>query len=309
MAPSAPTFGGLLTALDPFSGKPEEDIKAYFASINRAATIGSWTDEQKLSIAKLLLKGEAAHFLEANPEINDGTDFNEFMKKIVERYDPVDALSHALSTLMSTTQKPNETTDEFATRLRLVGKKTYRKGANDAEDKVRTAVLEENLLAQFMRGLKRNIRRQVLSRAPKTFKDAITIARDEEQNLTIIEGQVRSIEVRSQPPATTQPATSHFRPRFSQQTPRSSAPRHVRFSTGRPRPTSGGPTEGGSRAPRQGACYGCGSQGHQIRDCRAKNNRRDRTDRSQLSKNPNGPDRFQRNHGSSRKSPNFQRAL
>lgn len=48
---AAPTIGGLLSALDPFTGAASEDIKTYLDSLERAATIGKWTDDQKVSIA------------------------------------------------------------------------------------------------------------------------------------------------------------------------------------------------------------------------------------------------------------------
>lgn len=120
------------------------------------------------------MKGEAGHWLEANPDIKSENVYDKFKKSALDRFEPVEVLSHAISNLMATMQKPTETVDEFATRIRLAGRKAVRTSTDPAETKIRQDVLGENLLAQFLRGLKKSIRRQVLSRSPKTFAEAIT---------------------------------------------------------------------------------------------------------------------------------------
>lgn len=285
----APTIGGLLTALDPFTGAPKECIHTYFDAIERAAIIGQWTDAQRLAIAKLLLKGEAYHYLDANPDIQKETNYDTFKKALIERFEPTEALSRALSNLMSTAQKPHETVDEYATRLKLAGKKAFRKGKDDTETKARKDMLDENMLAQFMRGLHKSIRRQVLSRAPKDLEEAIKTAKDEEQNLKIIEfGYVHQVEAKDYKEI--QAAT---KPRNNQNSPREyQYKRKTQFGTGQFHNRSSGPNRNNAGIANRNSCYACGGMDHFIRQCRQakcrKCGQKGHIQRDCAKKHPNG---------------------
>lgn len=182
-----PTISGLLSAIDAFKGTPGEDVKQFLAEIEEAATLGNWLLAQKLAVAKLHMKGEAGHFLEANPDIKAENDWDKFKNAVLKRFDPDEHKSTALQNLMETTQKATETVSEYATRLKLAGRKTFKPGASDAETKIRNEVLQETMMAQFLRGLKRGLRRNVLTREPKSLAEAIKFALSEEQNLKLIE--------------------------------------------------------------------------------------------------------------------------
>lgn len=189
------TIGGLLNVIDSFHGLPEENIREFLNAIESAAGVGGWQPAQKLAVTKLHMKHEAAHYLEANPDIRDEQDWAKFKEAVMLRFEPKEHVSHALQNLMETTQRANETVSEFATRLKLAGQKTFQPGTA-AETATRTAVLQETLMAQFLRGLKRGLKRAVLSRAPKEFSEAITMATQEEQNAKLIDSSatVRSIQ-------------------------------------------------------------------------------------------------------------------
>lgn len=184
--PNMAAIGGLLNVIDSFHGSPTENIREFFNAIEAAAGVGNWQPTQKLAVTKLHMKHEAAHYLEANPDVRDQTDWDTFKSAVMLRFEPKEHVSHALQNLMETTQRSNETVSEFATRLKLAGQKTFKPGTA-AETATRTAVLQETLMAQFLRGLKRSLKRAVLSRAPSTFQEAITMATSEEQNAKLVD--------------------------------------------------------------------------------------------------------------------------
>ncbi|XP_075737208.1 uncharacterized protein LOC142776769 [Rhipicephalus microplus] len=81
-------------------------------------------------------------------------------------------------------QKADEEVRSFASRLRILGTATL--ASSDSQDPVKASlrreILAEQLLQQFLLGLRDPVRRFVLSRDPKTFDEAIAIAVKEEQN-------------------------------------------------------------------------------------------------------------------------------
>ncbi|KAH8022384.1 hypothetical protein HPB51_023671 [Rhipicephalus microplus] len=80
-------------------------------------------------------------------------------------------------------QKADEEVRSFASRLRMLGTATL--ANSDSQDPVKASlrreILAEQLLSQFLLGLRDPVRRFVLSRDPKTFDEAIAIAAKEEQ--------------------------------------------------------------------------------------------------------------------------------
>ena len=184
--PKMATIGGLLNVIDSFHGSSTENIREFFNAIEAAAGVGNWQADQKLAVTKLHMKHEAAHYLEANPDVRDATDWATFKNAVMLRFEPKEHVSHALQNLMETTQRQNETVSEFATRLKLAGQKAFQPGTA-TETATRTAVLQETLMAQFLRGLKRSLKRAVLSRAPTSFQEAITVATSEEQNAKLVD--------------------------------------------------------------------------------------------------------------------------
>ncbi|KAH8042461.1 hypothetical protein HPB51_023471 [Rhipicephalus microplus] len=81
-------------------------------------------------------------------------------------------------------QKADEEVRSFASHLRNLGTATL--ASSDSQDPVKASlrreILAEQLLSQFLLGLRDPVRRFVLSRDPKTFDEAIAIAVKEEQN-------------------------------------------------------------------------------------------------------------------------------
>ncbi|KAH8033902.1 hypothetical protein HPB51_017352 [Rhipicephalus microplus] len=81
-------------------------------------------------------------------------------------------------------QKADEEVRSFASRLRILGTATL--ASSDSQDPVkallRREILDEQLLSQFLLGLRDPVCRFVLSRDPKLFDEAVAIAVKEEQN-------------------------------------------------------------------------------------------------------------------------------
>ncbi|KAJ8884240.1 hypothetical protein PR048_016097 [Dryococelus australis] len=73
------------------------------------------------------------------------------------------------------------TAREYATRLRLIEKGKIAHGPAE-ESKVRLKVLDENIMAQFLKALTSTVQRFVLLRSPRSFEQAVFFAEDEEWN-------------------------------------------------------------------------------------------------------------------------------
>ncbi|KAH7958133.1 hypothetical protein HPB51_027884 [Rhipicephalus microplus] len=81
-------------------------------------------------------------------------------------------------------QKADEELRSFASRLRMLG--TATQGSSDSQYPVRASlrheILAEQLLSQFLLGLRDSFSRFVFARDPKTFDEAMAIAVKEEKN-------------------------------------------------------------------------------------------------------------------------------
>ncbi|KAH8029345.1 hypothetical protein HPB51_025295 [Rhipicephalus microplus] len=109
--------------------------------------------------------------------------FSEFKYLALKRFD-TEPLIFKTEQFLNARQKADEEVRSLASRLRMLGTATL--SSSDSQDLVKASlrrkILAEQLLSQFLLGLKDPVRRFVFSRDPKTIDEAIAIAVIEEQN-------------------------------------------------------------------------------------------------------------------------------
>lgn len=169
------------TLVENFSGSGRPSVEVFLRSVERAAVLGNWTVPQKLGLAKLKLRGGAAEYLESDPALENADNWDTFRALLLVRYQEITTLANATNQMATCMQKNSESVQDYATRLRLLGLKTLRVVADEEENRIRRDMLDEQLNAQFQRGLRDSIRRFVQSREPENFTDAVRQATREEQ--------------------------------------------------------------------------------------------------------------------------------
>jgi hypothetical protein len=239
-----------------FTGVGRPSIEVFVKSVERAGALGDWDDAQKIGLAKLKMRGPAAEYLESDPTLDDIQVWNDFRTQLINRYKDRTTLANATNQFTACTQKPGELAADYATRLRLAGSKMLVPGANAAETAVRKQVLNEQMNAQFQRGLREGIRRFVQSRAPANLEEAIAIATQEEQNEYPSRRQINSVQPGELLPP--EENTSRKAPNPSPSGSRNPFCRACRVP--------GHWTNVCRTHPR--ACYNCGRDGHMAQACR-----------------------------------------
>lgn len=177
--PKGPNLVGFI---EQFSGEKKEDINDFLERVDLAATVGGWSEAQKLGIAKMSMKGKARLYLAANAEVKALANWDEFVATLKSKFKRKEPQVHAEKRFRECVQGDKESVEDFATRLMIEGQNLVKEGATAAETALRKTIHEEGLLAQFLSGLRISIRRPVLSRSPAIFSAAIEIAEEEESN-------------------------------------------------------------------------------------------------------------------------------
>lgn len=167
--------------VEPYENKPGQEIEAFIESIDNVAEMVGWGDAEKLVCCRMKIKGAALTVLRAHPHMKTCKTWNEFVDFLYKNFKTYKSRASSFDKFFNTAQRHNETVREFATRLRLAGSGTVADGPR-TENTVRAKVLEENMLAVFLKGMKPGIQRFVLSRSPRNFDQAVRYAEEEAQN-------------------------------------------------------------------------------------------------------------------------------
>lgn len=160
----------------PFSGKPGEDVTAFFDNLLAASKVGLWTDEQLLQITKLRLVGEAKAHVLYNEELRNALTFDELKTGLLKRFQRQNSTRFYREKLNTISQRQNETLDSYVDRIRKVNINTYQLTDNDMVNKVILQEAESRALDTFLRGLPAEMSRRVRAEFPKSLDEAVSLA-------------------------------------------------------------------------------------------------------------------------------------
>lgn len=164
------------TLVTPFSGKPSEDIEAFFADVLAAAKLGFWTDEQLLQMTKLRLIGEAKAYVLYHEELRNALTFEQLKQGLLKRFKKQNSCRFYREQLNTMTQRYNETLESFVDRIRKININTYQLTDSDEANKYILQEAENRALDTFLRGLPPETSRRVRAEFPKTLTEAVNIA-------------------------------------------------------------------------------------------------------------------------------------
>ncbi|KAH8027382.1 hypothetical protein HPB51_005008 [Rhipicephalus microplus] len=164
-------------------GDTGPDIGAFLKILEQVGRLGGWRDNELVRIARCKIVGTAHDFAWWDDGVAAASTFSEFKYLALKRFDTEPPIFE-MERFLNTRQKADEEVRSFASRHRILGTATL--ASSDSQDPVKASLrrelLAEQLLSQFLLGLRNPVRRFVLSRDPKTFDEAIAIAVKEEQN-------------------------------------------------------------------------------------------------------------------------------
>lgn len=184
------SISALLNLVGAFTGTQEGlTIEDYLENFERVAALGGWTDGQMIDIMKLKCLAEAKDFIKSDPDVGAAVTWIDFKNRLRKRFKAIESPVILVQNFLECVQKPGESVQSYTTRLRAAGAKTVKTTDSVAESLVRSTVMKEQMLAQFLKGLRGNVKRFVLAGAPVTFEGAVVKAVQEEQNEKSVGGR------------------------------------------------------------------------------------------------------------------------
>ncbi|KAH7942649.1 hypothetical protein HPB51_028669 [Rhipicephalus microplus] len=164
-------------------GDTVPDVGVFSKISEQVGRLGGWRDSELVCIARCKMVGAAHDFAWWDDGVAVASTFSEFKYLALKRFD-TEPVIFKTERFLNVRQKADEEVRSFASRLRILGTATV--ASSDSQDPVKASlrreILAEQLLSQFLLGLRDRVRRFVFSRDPKTFDKAIAIAVKEEQN-------------------------------------------------------------------------------------------------------------------------------
>ncbi|GFX36601.1 transposon Tf2-9 polyprotein [Trichonephila clavipes] len=246
-----------------YDGGESLGIRRFFGKINDVANLGKWSNDEKVTILKLKLKGIAEEFFLSDPTHSQLTEYNDIARILIGRFEKAVPLSTRLQLFSSCIQGPSESVQEFAARINKLGTQIFQLGNSAQNTAVRNAN-DQLLQSRFISGLRNDIRRFVLSRDPLNLEESINAALIEEQNTKL--NQIASEERSGLSSAQTEnPVLSALADRLQE----------INLRVGRLQEASAVTARktGGNYSNRRGnvfKCFYCGIQGHIQAECRKR---------------------------------------
>ena len=160
-----------------FYGDVSSDIESWLKEFDRVSVANRWDNSRKLEILPAYLRDRAADYFEdLDQEIT--TDYDRICEKLREKFRPKELQRAYYSDLFQRKQKENETVDDYGHAILVLARKAHNGIQRDVTDKL--------TMEHFIQGLRPTLKRLVLMTDPKSYEQALRIAKREEchENLT-----------------------------------------------------------------------------------------------------------------------------
>ncbi len=243
-------FGNVAPRVDLYDGT--KDGQSWLAAFNSYAQLLDWSDEHKLSLFPLYLRGESQSWYQGL-DLADIKTFDDVTAKFFERYRDGDQRWLRHSQLLRYKLKPGDSLEGYTDYIR--------RAAKDLELPSHAA------LSIYLDGLPRNLRRVVCQAFPENFEAAVKLAKsafsmeqpeDDETVMGRINALQRSIN------AISVSANEEDRYRYDDR------PRNRRRRYDSDDEDEQHEYDSRNRRRRDVICFFCNKRGHMQKDCRRK---------------------------------------
>ena len=129
--------------LPPFTGKEKWEV--WFTRFTDVASLNQWGDRRQLQELLPRLQGPAGDFVYSQLPADARSSYGRLVRELNSRFQVVETRKTYAAQFSNRTQKPGETTEEFAAELRRLYNKAY--PSRDAQTR------KEDLLRKFLDGL------------------------------------------------------------------------------------------------------------------------------------------------------------
>ena len=164
------------------------DVEDFVDRVDLVGKLINLNSNQCKWLSLLKLEGKAKSFVKSHEDLRNNSSWEILKQELVKRFKDHKLPGEAEAEFQNCTQNVGETVIEFAERLRRIGKLTVSFKDNELENKFLRQHLENNMLRIFVLGLSKDIKQRVLSKGPKSFKEALQVAEHEELVEKVITG-------------------------------------------------------------------------------------------------------------------------
>ena len=230
---SALTTQGIAANIPKFDGNPKF-YRDWVKAIDKYAILLHVQDDRKKLMAFQSSSGAVSGFIERYMTANPQNTWEQLKRQLSVRFSEVTDPQHALSLLRKIRQKPGENIQVFAERILVLAEEAFiGQGGN---------VIERQLIDTFVEGLiSDQLKLKILRDNPDTLQGAIGIATNE-QNLRARVGLTHTGRHETPMEVDHSRNRNYVRPQ--------NRPQVRRVNTIK--------------------CWGCGQEGHILKDCRAQ---------------------------------------
>lgn len=178
-------ISGCIGLLKNFTGvDPLYSAEHFFEDVEDVARMGNWGPQTKLVVVKSKLRDRASEFLAQSYELRAETDFDNFKRMIIARFQAEEPLITRMNKFMTCKQLPGQDVRQYAACLRNAAARYFGTEGRPSDDTRKFR--DETTMYRFIAGLKENLKPHVLRAAPKTLDQAVDTAITEEQNLILL---------------------------------------------------------------------------------------------------------------------------
>ncbi|KAK3931617.1 Retrovirus-related Pol polyprotein from transposon 412 [Frankliniella fusca] len=182
------TFSAAISLIPVFSGiVGGKSYRDFSKAVAAAGQLAGCTDLQLAQAARIKLEGPASEYLDSHPDM-EKAGWNKIDEALKSHFQNEPSVEESKARLMKAAQVDGESVREFATRIRLLGCKLLKLvDGDEAGNKVRQDILNQDMLTYFLKGLRADIKRFVHTHQPANLEEATRYAQAEESFLASVE--------------------------------------------------------------------------------------------------------------------------
>lgn len=190
----------LLDCIDQYVGDFDTDpIDHWIEMVEGTARLGNWSDSQRCMAARLKCRGQAQEFLSSDPDLRQITDWKQLKEKLISRFKQEETTISLSRRMMTAKQQSGESARAFASRVQQIAVRlnmSRGRPENETERLLRRKLLESDVCATFLNGLKSEIRNlvRVQMKPESKLSEMVTVASAEESQLEMDAAQLAAVQ-------------------------------------------------------------------------------------------------------------------
>lgn len=181
--PTIPKMSSIQITLPIFGGHPHEDVKFFVSNFNAISQIEKWENEKKIVYFKSRLMDKALQFILDSPTLKVENNFEKLSNALIEKFKPNLTHSQLQQNFFEFKQGQNQSVQEVHEKVGNLAAKFLPSTTPDEESQ---RFADQIKLNRFLNALHTEIRVETLKQGPKTFDQAVKIAKDIEAAFKIL---------------------------------------------------------------------------------------------------------------------------